>query len=91
MIGLNEYCSFRRTILPVMGGAGLYRLDVATLAIEEPALFTQFSEYLLNGVWLGYVNRPNDESTADMVMSPDHTSRACSSFEALWNAAGTRV
>ncbi|MPZ82341.1 MAG: helix-turn-helix domain-containing protein [Actinophytocola sp.] len=88
---LNENCSFRRTVLPVMGGAGLYRLDVAPLAMEEPALFTQFSKYLLNGTWLGYLIRPNQESNTDMLMSPSHTERACWAFDALWNAAGAHV
>ncbi|MGH3878424.1 MAG: helix-turn-helix domain-containing protein [Actinophytocola sp.] len=88
---LNENCSFRKTVLPVMGGAGLYRLDVSSLAIAEPALFNQFGKFLLSGTWLGYLNRPNDESNADMIMSPDHTLRACGAFDTLWNAAGSRV
>lgn len=88
---LHENCSFRTTVLPVMGGSGLYRLDVPTFAAEEPWLFTQFSTYLLNGSWLGYVNRPNDQSGADMIMSPDYIERACRTFDDLWHAAGTKV
>jgi transcriptional regulator with XRE-family HTH domain len=88
---LNENCAFRRTSLPVIGGSGLYRLDAATMAVEEPALFAQFSRYLFNRAWLGYLNRPNSESNADMVMSPRFTERARSTFEALWGAAGSRV
>jgi transcriptional regulator with XRE-family HTH domain len=88
---LHENCSFRRTVFPVMGGAGLYRLDVPTFSMEEPWLFAQFGKYLLNGSWLGYLNRPNDDSTADMIMSPDYTERACGTFDALWNAAGART
>jgi hypothetical protein len=88
---LNENCSFRRTVIPVMGGAGLYRLDVPTFSMEEPWLFAQFGKYLLNGSWLGYLNRPNEDSSADMLMSPDYTSRACTTFEALWTTAGARV
>lgn len=88
---LNEHCSFRRTVFPVMSGIGLYHLDTVTFALEEPWLFTQFSKFILNGTWLGYLNRPNDDSSADMLMSPDYTQRACGAFEALWNAAGTHV
>lgn len=88
---LNENCAFRRTVIPVIGGAGLYRLDVATLAMEEPALLTQFSKYLLNGTSLGYLNAPNDESSTDMLMSPSHLERAFRTFDALWYAAGTRI
>jgi transcriptional regulator with XRE-family HTH domain len=88
---LNEYCTFRRSIVPVMGGAGLYRLDTTTLEMEEPGLFTQFSKHLSGGDCLGYVNRPNSDSNADMLMSPEYTERACGAFEALWTAAGTRV
>jgi transcriptional regulator with XRE-family HTH domain len=87
---LHENCGFRRTVLPVMGGAGLYDLDVATLAIEEAALFNQFSDYL-NGSWLGYLNRPNEDSNADMLMSPDHVSRARAAFETLWFSADARA
>lgn len=88
---LHENCSFRRTVFPVMGGAGLYRLDTPTFSLQEPWLFTQFGKYLLNGSWLGYLNRPNEDSAADMLMSPDYAELACGTFEALWNAAGARV
>jgi transcriptional regulator with XRE-family HTH domain len=88
---LNENCSFRRATHPVIGGSGLYRLDTFTLAKEEPALLTQFGGYLLDGSWLGYLNRPNAESKADMLMSPGFTKHARVTFESLWGAAGTRV
>ncbi|HEV7649968.1 MAG TPA: helix-turn-helix domain-containing protein [Actinophytocola sp.] len=84
---LNENCAFRRTVLPVMDGAGLYQLDTTALAIEEPALFNQFSKYLLDSTWLGYVNRPNDDSKADMLMSPGYTQRARVAFDTLWRGA----
>jgi transcriptional regulator with XRE-family HTH domain len=86
---LNENCSFRRSVLPVMCGSGLYRLDAIAFALEEPWLFTQFSKFLLNGTWLGYLNRPNDDSSADMIMNPHTTERACGTFAALWAAAGS--
>jgi transcriptional regulator with XRE-family HTH domain len=88
---LHKNCSFRRSVFPVMGGLGLYRLDTPMFSREEPWLFAEFGKYLLNGAWLGYVNRPNDDSTADMLMNPDYTERACGTFDALWNAAGARV
>jgi transcriptional regulator with XRE-family HTH domain len=87
---LNENCEFRRTVLPVMGGAGLYDLDVGALAIEGAALFNQFSDYL-NGSWLGYLNRPNQDSNADLLMSPDHVLRARAAFEQLWASAAARA
>jgi transcriptional regulator with XRE-family HTH domain len=88
---LHENCSFRRTVFPVMGGSGLYHLDTPTFALQEPWLFAQFGKYLLNGSWLGYLNRPNDDSSADMLMDPNYTELACGTFEALWNAAGARA
>jgi hypothetical protein len=88
---VNENCAFRRSVLPVAAGSVLYRLDTATLTMEEPALFTQFGKYLFNGAWLGYLNRPNDDSNADMLMSIGNTERARGAFEALWSAAGARV
>lgn len=88
---LNENCAFRRTVFPVLSGTGLYQLDAVPFALEEPWLFAQFSKFILNGTWLGYLNRPNDHSKADMLMSPDYTERACGAFEALWAAAGARA
>lgn len=88
---LNENCSFRRTVLPVMSGVGLYHLDAVTFAMEEPWLFTQFSKFILNGAWLGYLNRANDDSSTDMLMSPEYTQRACGTFDALWNASGAHL
>jgi hypothetical protein len=88
---LNENCAFRRTAYPIMGSSGLYQLDTASLAMEEPGLFTQFGKYLLNDSWLGYLNRPNDDSNADMLMSPQNTERACGAFEESWAAAAARV
>ena len=88
---MHEHCSFRRTVFPVMGGVGLYQLDTPTFSLQEPWLAAQFGKYLLNGSWLGYLNRPNDDSAADMLMSRDNTELACGTFEALWSAAGARV
>ena len=88
---VNENCSFRRTVLPIMSGSGLYDLDTTTFALEEPGLFTQFGKYLSNDGWFGYANRTNDDSNADVLMSPDYTERARGIFEALWSAANARV
>jgi transcriptional regulator with XRE-family HTH domain len=88
---LNENCSFRRTTQPVMGGSGLYKLDIPRLAQEEPALLAQFTGYLFDGSWLGYVNRPNNESNSDMLMRPGFTQRAQDTFNALWDKAKHRV
>lgn len=84
---LHEQCFFRRTTSPTVGAAVLYHLDTPKFAMSEPGLFTQFSKYLLDGAWLGYLNRPNDDATADMLMAPDHVRRAQSAFDALWNTA----
>jgi transcriptional regulator with XRE-family HTH domain len=88
---LNQHCAFRRAVFPIMSGSGLYELDTATLALEDPGLFTQFSKYLLNGAWLGYLNRPNADSNSDMLMSPDYAEYARSAFETLWSAASARM
>jgi len=85
---VTECCSFRRAVFPVMAGMGLYHLDTTTLAMEEPGLYTQFSKHLSSDNRLGYLNRPNKDSNADMLMSPEYTERAKDAFEASWNAAG---
>jgi hypothetical protein len=88
---VHENYSIRRTVLPIMGGSGLYELDAVTFAAEEPGLFAQFSKYLLDGKWFGYLNRTNDDSNVDVLMSPDYTERARGVFEALWSAASARA
>ena len=88
---VHANCSFRRSALPVMSGWGLYELDPGTFATAEPGLFTQISKYLLNGAWLGYLNRPNVDSNADILMSPDYTELAQGTFESLWSAADSRI
>jgi len=88
---LNEQCSFRHATQPVPVGLGLYQLDVVRLAGEEPALLAQFTRYLSEGEGLGYVNGPNGESNADMLMSPSFTQRAHDIFDELWNVAAYRA
>jgi hypothetical protein len=84
---LHERCLFRTTAWPVTGSAVLYRLDTQTFAKAEPALFTQFRKYLLEDSWLGYLNRPNEDSMADMLMGPNHVRRVRHAFDILWSAA----
>jgi transcriptional regulator with XRE-family HTH domain len=81
---LHECCSFRRATEPVLAGSGLYRLDVQTMELEEPGLYTQFTKYIDTEDRLGYLMRPNNDSGADMLMSTGQTGRACSAFDALW-------
>jgi transcriptional regulator with XRE-family HTH domain len=82
-----EYCHFRRSVQPMVAGVGLYQLDTVALELQEPALHTQFSDYLGADGWLGYAIRPNDDSKADMMMSIDHARRARSAFEKLWSTS----
>lgn len=84
---LHEYCFFRATVWPVTGSAVLYHLDTQMFAKMEPALFTQFRKYLLNDTWLGYINRPNGDSRADMLMDPSNVARTREAFETLWSVA----
>lgn len=84
---LHEYCFFRTTTWPVTGAPVLYKLDVPRFEKEDPLLFEQFHEYLFDDTWLGYLNRPNEGSTADMLMTPSHVKQAQHTFEVLWNVA----
>ena len=86
---LHEYCHFRTATWPVAGAPVLYQLDIPTFKTAEPAIFAQFSKYLLNDTWLGYLNRPDDESTSDLLMTPSHVERARDAFEYWWEAAIT--
>jgi transcriptional regulator with XRE-family HTH domain len=84
---LHEYCLFRTTTWPLAGAAVLYQLNTAAFAKAEPAIYAQFSKYLLDDTWLGYLNRPNDESTTDMLMAPGYVQQSMTTFEALWTTA----
>jgi transcriptional regulator with XRE-family HTH domain len=81
---LHERCFFRTAAQPVANAFVVYNLDMASFAAAEPALHAQFEKYLLNQTWLGYVIRPNDDSTADMLMAPDHTKHSHEAFSSLW-------
>jgi transcriptional regulator with XRE-family HTH domain len=87
---VRNNCSFRRTGQPVLAGAGLYRLDLAAVRVDEPALLAQLADYIGENGELGYLIRPNGDSNSDMVMSKQHRDRAQSAFESLWTA-GVRV
>lgn len=82
---LHGNLAIGRAAMPVTAGAGLYQLDVPTFEREDPALLTQFRKYLSDDHWLGYVTRPNVDSNADMLMSPDHAKHARAAFESLWS------
>jgi transcriptional regulator with XRE-family HTH domain len=86
---VRESCSFRRTMTPLLVGVVLFKLDPVGLKAEEPALYSQISEYLSDEEWLGCIIRPNNDSNADMLMDQLHTRRARISFEALWYTAVT--
>lgn len=82
---LHDKCLFRRSAHPLISGVGLYHLDVAALGLEEPALFTQFAQYINADDRLGYLIRPNADSNADMLMNAEHLARACRAFDSLWS------
>lgn len=84
---LHEYCSFRTTTWPVLGAPVLYKLDISTFEKTDPGLFMQFRKYLFEVTWLGYLNRPTDDSTADVLMAPSHVARARDAFDFLWKVA----
>lgn len=83
---VRENCEFRRTSTPVTSGACFYELDVTGLRAEEPGIHAQVSDYLEADRWLGYVLRPNRDSS-DMLMDAAHTRQARASFDALWGTA----
>jgi transcriptional regulator with XRE-family HTH domain len=84
---LQRYCQFRRTGQPVVAGAGIYRLDVTSLRFEEVALYEHVRDYLDDEGRIGYLVRPNNESTSDMLMSGEHTAMTSLAFDALWSTA----
>lgn len=84
---LHEHCFFRTATRPLASTTVLYDLDTSKFSKAEPALFAQFGKYLFNGTWLGYVNRLNHDSTADMLMTPSHVERTSRAFSSLWSEA----
>jgi transcriptional regulator with XRE-family HTH domain len=83
---VREYCSFRLTSVPVLTGLLLYKLDTIKLEAEEPALHAQICDYLSDNVWLGFVIRTNSDSNSDMILDPEHISRARDAFERMWSS-----
>lgn len=81
---LQRYCAFRLARQQLLAELGLYRLNIASLELEEPAIFAQFDAYIDEENRLGYLTRPNADSAADMLMDASHTGRACDTFEVLW-------
>lgn len=86
---LHKCCLFRTTAWPVAGAAVLYKLDIQRFETTEPGLFLQFGKYIHDHTWLGYLNRPTDDSTADMLMGPSHVARTHKAFDILWKVAKT--
>jgi transcriptional regulator with XRE-family HTH domain len=84
---VRESCAFRRTTAPLLVGAVLLKLDIMALRAEEPALYSQISDYVSDEGWLGCIIRPNDDSNGDMLMDLEHARRARNSFDALWSTA----
>lgn len=87
---VQHSCEFRATTMPVLCGAGFYQLDVPALALQEPALHAQFSDYISSEGWFGYVKRTNSGSRSDMVMSCAHATAARVPFDTLWATAQPR-
>ena len=81
---VHEYCSFRRTDVPLLTGVVLYRLDVEVMQAKEPALYAQFSGDMDENHWFGCLIRSNPDSNSDMVLDSTHLRRAKRAFEALW-------
>jgi hypothetical protein len=84
---VRENCTFRATAAPVSSGMLLYQLDAIRLEVEEPALHAQICDYLHNEVWLGCVARTNSDSNSDMLMDPEHVSRARDAFARMWGSS----
>jgi transcriptional regulator with XRE-family HTH domain len=84
---VRDCCAFRRTAAPVLTGVVLLKLDPVRLKAEQPALYSQISDYIGDDGWLGCIIRPNDDSNGDMLMDQPHARRARLSFDALWSAA----
>jgi transcriptional regulator with XRE-family HTH domain len=81
---VQENCAFRRTDIPLMTGAVLYRLDIEAMQETEPALYAQFSADLDEDYWFGCVIRSNADSNSDMMLDANHLRRAKKSFDKLW-------
>ena len=77
----------KETPAPAPSGILLYQLDVIRLEVEEPALHAQIRDYLHDEVWLGCVARTNSDSNSDMLMDPEHVSRAQDAFARMWGSS----
>lgn len=84
---VHQLCDFRGATTPVMFGAGFYQLDIAALALQEPALHAQVSDYVDEERWLGCVMRTNTDSKSDMLMGCQRAKAARDTFDALWMAS----
>ena len=81
----HEYCLFRRAEQPIVAGAAFYRVDTARFESERKLVYAQFSKYLSDDGWFGYVMEPSSDSNADMVMGRDHVKLARQAFDTIWS------
>lgn len=84
---VHQSCDFRGVTTPVMFGAGFYQVNVAALALQDPALHAQVGSYVDGDGWLGYVMRTNTASRSDMLMGRQRVKAARNTFDALWAAS----
>lgn len=83
---VHQLCDFRSATTPVMFGAGFYQLDIGALALQEPALHAQVSDYVDEQRWLAYAMRTNTNSKSDMLMECPRIKGARETFDVLWAA-----
>jgi transcriptional regulator with XRE-family HTH domain len=81
-----RHCQFRRTKARILGGCGLYELDVDALRKDEPVKYIRFQDSIVKGR-LGYVIAASRSLQADSLMDGFHLSHALKSFELLWKDA----
>lgn len=84
---VHQFCDFRGATTPVMFGAGFYQLDVGALALQEPALYAQISDYVDAERWLGYAMRTSTDSKSDMLIGCQRAKAARETFDALWTVS----
>lgn len=80
---LDTSCRFYTTNAPMVGGCGLYRLDVASLQRDEGQLYQRFSKYIGKDGWFGYIPPPSSDLLADGVMSVWHAEQSRVATETL--------
>jgi transcriptional regulator with XRE-family HTH domain len=87
---VHQYCQFRAATQPLANGFMIYKLDVESLAVAEPALHLRVGQYLDSENQLGCVIAPNGDSHGDLMMDARHLATASHAFRLYW-ATGTSV